>query len=76
MLKVMVLGSESSIGSLRNVEDLEQGLVQRRQVGGGSMRCAGEHERDRTQRFEEVVTGRASRDVTGSAARCTVHAAR
>ena len=29
------------------------------------MRCAGEHERDRTQRFEEVVTGRASRDVTG-----------
>src|SRR5688572_31047623 len=68
MPKVMVLGGESSIGSLRNVEELEQGSVERHQDGGGPVACAGElkgDERDRAQGFEEVVAGRAGRDVAG-----------
>src|SRR5690348_14888666 len=68
MPKVMVLGSESSIGGLRNVEELEQSSVQRCQVGGGAAACAGEDERDERaglQRVEEVVAGGAGSDVTG-----------
>src|SRR5215204_1897734 len=68
MPKVMVLGSESSIGSLRNVEELEQGSVKWRQIGGGTVAYAGElerHQRDRPQGFEKVVAGGPSRDVTG-----------
>src|SRR4249920_1335428 len=66
MPKVMVLGSESSIRSLRNVEEMEQGAVKRRQVGGGTVPCAGEvegDERDRPQSVEEVVAGRSGSDV-------------
>src|SRR5215216_2529716 len=58
MPKVLVLGSESGIGGLRDVEELEQGSVKRRQVGGRAVACAGELERDErdgAQGFEEVV---------------------
>src|SRR5262245_52376903 len=68
MPKMMVLGGESSVGSLRYVEELEQGSVERRQVRGCAVACAGEiegDERDRTEGLEEVVAGGASRDVAG-----------
>src|SRR5262245_19965431 len=68
MPKVMVLGGEMSIGSLRHVEELEQGLVERRQGRGGTVACAGELKRDEgdgLERVEQVVAGWASGDVPG-----------
>src|SRR3712207_3932347 len=66
MHEVTVLGSQSSIGSLRNIEELEQRSVKWRQGRGGTMACAGDLERDERdglERFEEIVAGRASGDV-------------
>src|SRR5262245_49708060 len=71
MPNVRVSGSESSIGGLRDVEEVEQGSVERRQGGGCAVAYAGEiegDERDRAEGFEEVVAGRASRDVAGEQA--------
>src|SRR3954471_8472206 len=68
MPKVMVLGSELRRGGLRNVEEMEQGSVKRRQVRGCSVARAGEvecDERDRPESLQEVVTSRAGRDVAG-----------
>ena len=64
----MELRGEASIGVLRDVEELEQGSVKRCQGGRCAVACSGEVERDegdRPQRFEEVVAGRAGRDVAG-----------
>src|SRR6266545_5915196 len=64
----MELRSESSIDSLRKVEQLEQNPVESGQVGRRAVTCAGElkrYERDGSQGFEQVVAGWASRDVAG-----------
>src|SRR4051812_34716274 len=62
------LRGEPSIRFLRNVEECEQGSVKRCQGGRCAVAYAGELEGDEgdgAQGFEEVVTGRASGDVTG-----------
>jgi len=37
MPNVMVVGSESGIGSLRKIEEVEQGAMKRGQVGGSAV---------------------------------------
>jgi hypothetical protein len=53
------------------VEEVEQGLMERRQGGRGAARGAGElerHQGDGPQGLEEVVAGRARGDVAGGGA--------